>query len=109
MTDTKETSAERLAGCALLLLLWPVGFVVWGAAAVHLWGWYVLPLFPGAIRFSAPQAVGASLFLTLVRGPGKWPDDSNTTLEEVGRAFGRTVAFPALLLLSGWLVQRAWL
>jgi hypothetical protein len=105
-----EDTIDKVVGCAALLALWPV-IIVWGSIVeAALWRWFVVVAFPAAPHLTAPMFAGLSAFIAAFRGYRHDPStDGKTMIESAGQSFGRGVAFPAIALLTGWVIKAVWL
>ena len=90
---------------ASAIVLTVVSYVLTGVTLSTLWGWFIVPPLD-APPLSIPAAIGISLVVRLVThqridSPGSGDKSASDTIAE---DLGYAVAFPLILLATGWVV-----
>lgn len=103
-TEDNKTDSP---GCALAILQIAVAapMVMWrGYVLSILWVWFVVKTF-GVEPLSLPSAIGLSLIVSYLTHQMDFRKDERTTAEKFLSAMFAQTLWPALTLLSGWIIN----
>jgi len=106
--NTKENKLySYLIIISMLVSTSTISLIIYGAVAVKLWDWFIVPLF-GIRPISIAEVIGLSLFISLFVSSSKYKEEKEIDeyAGEIIKVFIHTFLRSALVLLIGWIVYQ---